>query len=173
MITRAARLSSNRLMIDAAETLAELRASDGFTNLEARRGMDYHRRRPQSVERTSPRREAVVQSMITVAGAGKAVRGAHPDVIIGDDVLEEATTSSAHMRRKTERWWFGTVRTLPTRARVTLPPTLGRLAGTSFHADDLLMSMRKNPIWAFYRYSAEFDPAQLSRPGDSLAVEIQ
>jgi hypothetical protein len=33
--------------------------------------------------------------------------------------------------------------------------------------------MRKNRIWAFYRYAAEFDPSQLSRPGESLAVEIR
>jgi hypothetical protein len=44
------------------KTIAELRAGEGFINLEARRGMDYHRRRPQSVEHTSPRREAVVRS---------------------------------------------------------------------------------------------------------------
>jgi hypothetical protein len=121
-------------------------------------------------------------TMITVAGAGKAVRGAHPDVIIGDDVLDEATTATAHMRRRTERWWFGTVggmahpgtvRTLPTADRVTMPPTRVRLVGTPFHADDLLMSMRKNPIWVFYRYAAEFDPSQLPKPGESLAVEIR
>jgi hypothetical protein len=35
------------------------------------------------------------------------------------------------------------------------------------------MSMRKNPIWAFYRYAAEFDPSRLPRPGESLAVEIR
>jgi hypothetical protein len=45
--------------------------------------------------------------------------------------------------------------------------------GRSGGAPDLLMSMRKNRIWAFYRYAAEFDPSQLSRPGESLAVEIR
>ena len=49
-------------MILATESVATLRRSDGFTNLETRRGMDSHRRRPQSVEHSSPRREAVVQS---------------------------------------------------------------------------------------------------------------
>jgi hypothetical protein len=60
MIKRAAHRSGNRFMIDATETVATVRRSDGFTNLEARRGMDYHRRRPQSVQHSSPRREAVV-----------------------------------------------------------------------------------------------------------------
>ena len=121
-------------------------------------------------------------SMVTVAGAGKAVRGAHPDVIIGDDVLSEDTTMTAHMRRKTERWWHGTVggmahpgtvRTLPTGARVRMPATRIRLVGTPFHTDDLLMSMRRNPVWVFYRYAAEFDPDQLPKPRESLAVEIR
>jgi hypothetical protein len=62
MLKRAARLSGNRFMIGATESVAALRRSDGFTNLETRRGMDDHRRRPQSVEHSSPRREAVVRS---------------------------------------------------------------------------------------------------------------
>jgi hypothetical protein len=63
-LKRAARLSGNRFMILATESVATLRRSDGFTNLETRRGMDDHRRRPQSVEHSSPRREAVVQSEV-------------------------------------------------------------------------------------------------------------
>ena len=39
-----------------------------------------------------------------------------------------------------------------------MPATRIRLVGTPFHTDDLLMSMRRNPVWAFYRYAAEFDP---------------
>ena len=48
-------------MILATESVTTLGRSDGFTNLETS-GMDYHRRRPQSVEHSSPGREAVVQS---------------------------------------------------------------------------------------------------------------
>jgi hypothetical protein len=48
-------------MILATESVTTLGRSDGFTNLETC-GMDYHRRRPQSVEHSSPGREAVVQS---------------------------------------------------------------------------------------------------------------
>jgi hypothetical protein len=62
MLKRASRLSGNRFMINATESLATLRWSKGFSSLETRRGMDFHRRRPQSVEHSSPRREAVVQS---------------------------------------------------------------------------------------------------------------
>jgi hypothetical protein len=48
-------------MTSAVDHIAALRQRPGFLDLEARRGMDYHRRRPQSVEHTSPRREAVIR----------------------------------------------------------------------------------------------------------------
>lgn len=119
-------------------------------------------------------------SMVTVAGAGKAVRGAHPDIIIGDDVLEEQSCLTAHQRKKTASWWFGTVsgmahpgktRVLPNGKQVWFPPTRVTLVGTPFHSSDLLMSMRSNEMYRFYRYAAEFDPARLPDP-NSLAVEI-
>lgn len=115
-------------------------------------------------------------SRVTVAGAGKAVRGAHPDVIVGDDVLEESTTLTEHQRRKTVRWWMGTVagmahpgafRVLPGGRRVSMPATRIYLVGTPFHADDLLMGMRANPQYRFFRYAAEYD----ATVGDSWAVE--
>ncbi len=117
-------------------------------------------------------------SRLTVAGAGKAVRGAHPDVIIGDDVLEEATSLTSLQREKLERWWFGTVggmahpgtvRRLPGRKKVTMPPTRVFLVGTPFHSQDLLMSMRTNPLYKFRRYAAEFEPGDLV---DGLAVDV-
>jgi hypothetical protein len=49
-------------MVDAATALRNLLQSRGFTDLEAPRGMDYHRRRPQSVQHSSPRQEALVQT---------------------------------------------------------------------------------------------------------------
>lgn len=133
-------------------------------------------------------------SRVTVAGVGKAVRGAHPDIIVGDDVLSEANSLTAAGRRKLARWWFGTVagmahpgkvRTLgeledeqgriivvaksgePTRVRMA--PTRTRLVGTPFHRQDLLMSMKDNPVYYYRRYSAEFDPAGLV--AGTLAVE--
>ena len=121
-------------------------------------------------------------SRVTAAGAGKAVRGKHPDRIIGDDVLTEAGCLTAHQRAKTSSWWFGTVggmshpgTTRPVRGlgRVSFPPTQVILVGTPFHAEDLLMSMRTNAVWHFRRYAAEFEPSQLPRPGESLAVEIR
>lgn len=121
-------------------------------------------------------------SRIDCAGAGKRVRSAHPDVIVGDDVLDEDNTSTGYQRRKIERWWLGTVvnmahpgvtrRIRDVSGRITqrpMPPTRIHLVGTPFHASDLLLSMRANHLWAFRRYAAEFFPEQLV--AGSLAVE--
>lgn len=118
---------------------------------------------------------------IDVAGAGKAVRGAHPDVIIGDDVLVEDKTHTALQRLRTSRWWNGTIGGMPhpgtlrvlgkgdTAKRVWMPPSRVYLVGTPFHKADLLMSMKKNPVYEFRRYAAEFHPGDLV---DGLAVEV-
>lgn len=106
------------------------------------------------------------------------VRGRHPDFIIGDDVLEEQTCLTHYQRKKTERWWHGTIEGMAHsgtwrragRLRVWMPPTVIHLVGTPFHAADLLMAMRGNPVWHFYRYAAEFEPDDL-HPG-TLAVEV-
>lgn len=117
-------------------------------------------------------------SRVTVASAGKSVRGAHPDVIIGDDVLEESKCLTRLQRERTAAWWFGTVsnmahpgvtRVLPDRSRVRMPPTKVFLVGTPFHREDLLMGMKSNPMYKFRRYAAEFDEGDLV---DGLAVEV-
>lgn len=117
---------------------------------------------------------------VNVAGAGKSVRGAHPDEIIGDDVLVEDLALTEHQRRKTTSWWFGTVggmahpgttRVVRGHGRMRFPPTKVRLVGTPFHSQDLLMATARNRLWHFRRYAAEFDTAQLV-PG-SYAVEVR
>jgi hypothetical protein len=114
---------------------------------------------------------------VTVAGAGKAVRSAHPDIVIGDDVLEEASCLTSYQRKKTERWWKGTVSGMshPGTERIVgdrkiwFPPTRIYLVGTPFHAEDLLLSMKSNPLYTFRRYAAEYDPHELV---DGLAVDV-
>lgn len=106
---------------------------------------------------------------ITAAGAGKAVRGAHPDLIVGDDVLDEDQCRTHNGREKVRSWWFGTVEGMRhpgTKRRVNggdrwFEPTRVCLVGTPFHADDLLMGMRGNPGYTFRRYAAEYDPDDL------------
>lgn len=119
-------------------------------------------------------------SQVDVAGAGKSVRGMHPDVIVGDDVLEEGNCMTSLQRKRMERWWFGTIggmahpgttRTLgKSDVVVALPPTSVHLVGTPFHQQDLLMGMRENPLYHYRRYAAEFRPDDLV-PG-TFAVEV-
>lgn len=56
---KAERASSNVFMSRSVEALRVLYRSGAFQDLDERRGMDYHRRRPQSVAHSSPRRKAV------------------------------------------------------------------------------------------------------------------
>lgn len=56
---KAAAASGNEGMVAAVKAITDLRAGSGFQALDDRRGMDYHRRRPQSVRHTSPRKQAV------------------------------------------------------------------------------------------------------------------
>ncbi|MDK9298025.1 hypothetical protein [Propionibacterium freudenreichii] len=51
----ATRLSSSAALREMVIALDELRDSAGYRGLDDRRGMDYHRRRPQSVPHTAPR----------------------------------------------------------------------------------------------------------------------
>lgn len=123
-------------------------------------------------------------SRVTVAGRGKKVRGPHPDRIVGDDILDEGSTHSQYQRRKVERWWDGTVANmahtggwrrlgwgyLRETRRLWFPPTSIRLVGTPFHQGDALMRMRKNRLYHFRRYEAEFELADLV--AGSWAVEV-
>jgi hypothetical protein len=103
--------------------------------------------------------------------------------VIGDDVLEEKYCLTELMRKRTERWWKGTVggmahpgalrwvRKFPGAPweQVRIPPTRIFLVGTPFHEQDLLNGMKHNAMYRFKRYMAEYRPIDLV-PG-SLAVE--
>ena len=82
-------------------------------------------------------------------GAGASVRGAHPDLIIGDDVLNDANSETNQGREKIKKWWTHTVTNMckPTSAII--------LEGTVQHELDLLMSMKHNPAYMMKVYSAE------------------
>lgn len=123
-------------------------------------------------------------STVGAAGAGKGVRGIHPDVIIGDDVLSEDGCRSELQRAYTNSWWKGTVggmshpgtmrrvRPEPGKPYITvrMPPTKVHLVGTPFHELDLLMGMKSNGMYHFRRYAAEFHPDDLV--AGTLAVEV-
>lgn len=84
-------------------------------------------------------------------GAGASVRGAHPDLIIGDDVLNDSNSETNQGREKIKKWWSQTVTNMakPTSAMI--------LEGTVQHELDLLMSMKDNPSYMYKVYSAEVE----------------
>ena len=106
---------------------------------------------------------------IRVRTTGQRVRGLHPDHIVGDDVLTDENTGTHKQRKKVARWWFATVEGMAHpgtyrvvgKHKVWFPPTTMHLVGTPFHASDLLLGMRTNPVWRYRRYAAEFDPSDL------------
>ncbi len=87
-------------------------------------------------------------------GAGASVRGAHPDLIIGDDVLNDSNCETNLSREKIKRWWFGTVTNMckPTSAII--------IEGTPQHELDLLMGMKNNPSYKTFVYPAEKEVPQ-------------
>jgi len=118
-------------------------------------------------------------SRITCAGAGKAVRGAHPDVIVGDDVLSDDSAATEHQRKKILTWWSGTIggmshpgttRVVRGHGRLTFRPTQVFLVGTPFHSQDLLSAMKGNKLYHYRRYSAEYHVSQLV--DGTMAVEV-
>lgn len=86
---------------------------------------------------------------ITVRGAGSKVRGAHPDLIVLDDILDNESAGTEYQRAKVRRWFFGTV------ANMAHPGTKIIVVGTPQHQLDLLMNdLRQNPEYAWIRYQA-------------------
>jgi len=85
---------------------------------------------------------------VTVRGAEASVRGAHPDLIIGDDVLSDSNSASNSTREKIKKWWSGTV------SNMAKPTTRIIIEGTVQHELDLLWSLKNNPIYIWKRYPA-------------------
>jgi len=74
-LVAAAAQSDNRFMVAAVSALTRLYQGTPFTALDQRRGLDYHRRRPQSLEHASPRKNIVEHdtTVTTVTMPGPAL----------------------------------------------------------------------------------------------------
>ena len=85
---------------------------------------------------------------ITGRGTGASVRGAHPDLIIADDILDDENSATNMARDKVKNWWFGTVTNMckPTSAII--------IEGTPQHELDLIMGLKNNPAYRWKRYPA-------------------
>ena len=95
---------------------------------------------------------------LTGKGTGASVRGAHPDLIIGDDILDDDNSATNMSREKVKRWWFGTV------TNMAKPTSAIIIEGTPQHELDLLMSLKDNPSYIWKRYPAEMKvPEELAK----------
>ena len=118
-------------------------------------------------------------SSIEAAGSGASSRGIHPDVIVGDDIVDESSMSST-VRRRLADWWLGTVggmchsgvvRTVRG-VRTHFEPTRLVCIGTGIHHGDLLHgTLRQNSQYIWRRYAASFEVERLPIP-PSPAVEV-
>jgi len=88
---------------------------------------------------------------VTGKGTGAAVRGAHPDLIIADDILDDENSATNTSRDKVKSWWFGTV------TNMCKPTSSIIIEGTPQHELDLIMSLKKNPAYRWKRYPVEVE----------------
>lgn len=106
-------------------------------------------------------------SVIYARGYGTKVRGAHPDWIVCDDILNDEDATSVTIRRRNIKYFRSAISNLAgTRATIIV-------IGTPFHQADLYAKLRENPEYLFRAYPAEdresrpLWPARYSR--DELA----
>ena len=95
---------------------------------------------------------------ITARGTGASVRGAHPDLIIADDILDDDNSATNMSREKVKKWWFETVTNMckPTSAII--------IEGTPQHELDLIMGLEHNSAYKWKRYPAEMEvPEELKK----------
>jgi hypothetical protein len=100
----AAELAGQPELVVLADVISGLRESPEFQGLDGRRGMDYHRRRPQSVAHTAPREGVVTteNGSTRLRMAGARVDGdADPIVVHGVAVaaLERVAFAMNQFRR--------------------------------------------------------------------------
>lgn len=91
------------------------------------------------------------QSGLRVLGQGASARGAHPDYIVEDDILDEKNCNTTELKDKTKNWHYSVVE----------PMLLGSsklfVVGTPQAYDDLLMELKDNPQYKWVRFPARIE----------------
>lgn len=90
-------------------------------------------------------------STLYARGFGTKVRGAHPDLIICDDVLNDETAFSETVRKKEKEYFFSAI------SNMVRPTGQILVVGTPFAENDLYGELRTNPKYQFKRYQAVKD----------------
>jgi hypothetical protein len=85
---------------------------------------------------------------IFARGFGTKVRGAHPDWIVCDDVLNDETMYSETVRQKQIDYFYTAI------TNMIVPSGQIVVVGTPFHQGDLYASLRENTEYHFEKYQA-------------------
>lgn len=85
---------------------------------------------------------------IFARGFGTKVRGAHPDWIVCDDVLNDESMYSDLVRQKQIDYFYTAI------TNMIVPKGQIVVVGTPFHKEDLYASLRENPEYHFQKYQA-------------------
>lgn len=86
---------------------------------------------------------------IFARGFGTKVRGAHPDWIVCDDVLNDETMYSELVRQKQIDYFYTAI------TNMIVPTGQIVVVGTPFHKSDLYASLHENPEYHFQKYQAQ------------------
>jgi len=89
-----------------------------------------------------PRPNESVDPTMEAIGAGGSITGAHPNIIIADDIEDDKTVFSHGVREKTREWLRGTIQPMLSREGFML------VVGTRKHHDDIYGHMIKDPTFA-------------------------
>lgn len=100
-----------------------------------------------------PRPNESVDPTMEAIGAGGSITGAHPNIIICDDIEDDKTTFSGSVREKTREWLRGTIQPMLSRDGFML------VVGTRKHHDDIYGHMIRDPT-----YSLRHDKAIIEMP---------
>lgn len=87
-------------------------------------------------------------SVLYARGFGTKVRGAHPDLIICDDVLNDETAFSETVRKKEKDYFFSAI------SNMVRPTGQIVVVGTPFAENDLYGELKRNARYKFRRYQA-------------------
>lgn len=95
---------------------------------------------------------------IFARGFGTKVRGAHPDWIVCDDVLNDETMYSELVRQKQIDYFYTAI------TNMIVPSGQIVVVGTPFHKSDLYASLKENPEYHFQKYQAIDDSGKALWP---------
>jgi len=117
-------------------------------------------------------KQSVDPTVIAIGAGGKGVTGAHPSLLICDDLEDKDSVMTAALREKTKMWFKGTL--LPT----LMPGGTLVAIGTKKHHDDLYAMLEDNrtfEVWkkpAILKWPDSYEITTETRQGQEIATGV-